>query len=49
MIASAARLDAHLTGDQEVACSIPVRSSNILSWRLILKKFSMVILSLLLI
>ena len=32
---SVAQLDAHLTGDQEVAVLIPARSFNILSWRLI--------------
>ena len=30
-----AQLDAHSTGDQ-VSCLIPTRSSNILSWRLII-------------
>ena len=34
-----AQLGASLTGDQEVADSIPATSSNILSWRLILKYF----------
>ena len=36
---------AHLTGDQEVAGSTPVGSGNILSWRLIMKYFCLVILS----
>ena len=31
--------DAHLNGDQEVSGLIPARSSNILSWRLIMKYF----------
>ena len=29
----------HLTGDHEVAGSIPAGSSNIISWRLIMKYF----------
>ena len=37
--ASAAQLDGCLTGDQEVTGSIPTRSGNILSWRLIMKYF----------
>ena len=32
-----AQSDAHLTGDQEVAGSVPARSGNILLWRLIMK------------
>ena len=35
-----------LTGDQEVAGSTPAEVGNILSWRLIIKIFSTVILSL---
>ena len=34
-----AKLDVCPTGDQEVAGSIPNGSSNILSWRLIMKHF----------
>ena len=34
------------TGDQEVACSTPAKVGNILSWRLIMKHFFTVILSL---
>ena len=34
------------TGDQEVAGSTPIEVGNILSWRLIMKFFSTVILSL---
>ena len=34
-----AQLDAHLIGDQEVASLTPAGSSNILSWRLIIKYF----------
>ena len=37
--ASVAQSDAHLTGNQEVSGSIPARSGNILSWRLIMKYF----------
>ena len=37
------------TGDQEVADSNPTEVGSILSWRLIMEIFSMVILSLLLI
>ena len=40
-----AQLDARPTGDQ-VADSTPAEVGNILSWRLIMKYFSMVILSL---
>ena len=39
-----AHLDVRLTGGQEVMGLIPIRSGNILSWRLIMK-ISMVILS----
>ena len=41
-----AQLDARPTGDQEVAGSTPAEVGNILSWRLIMKYFSTVILSL---
>ena len=34
-----AQLDAHPTGDQEVAGSTPAEVGNILSWRLIMKYF----------
>ena len=45
-----AQLDAHLTGDQAVAGSIPPQQvGNILSWRFDHEIFSMVILFLLLI
>ena len=44
--ASVAQLDASPTGDQEVAGSTPAEVGNILSWRLIMKIFSTVILSL---
>ena len=44
--ASIAQMDAHPTGDQEVAGSTPTEVGNILSWRLIMKYFSTVILSL---
>ena len=47
--ASVAQLDARPTGDQEVAGSTPAEVVNIISWRLIMKFFSTVILSLLLI
>ena len=43
-----AQSDARPTGDQKVAGSIPTGSGNILSWRLIMKYFT-VILSFLLI
>ena len=43
------RSDAHPTGDQEIAGSIVAGSGTILSWRLIMKYFTTVILSLLLI
>ena len=33
------QLDVHLTGDQEVMGLIPARSSNILSWKFIMKYF----------
>ena len=33
MTVSKAQLDAHLTGDQEVAGSVPAEFTNILSWR----------------
>ena len=36
----------HPTGDQEVAGSTPAEVGNILSWKLIMKYFSTVILSL---
>ena len=39
MPASVAWLDAHSTGDQEVAGSIPTRSCAILPWRLIMNIF----------
>ena len=39
MQTSVAQLDAHLTGDQEVAGSTTHRVGNILSWRLIMKYF----------
>ena len=39
MPASVAQLDAHPTGDQEVAGSTPAEVGNILSWRLIMKYF----------
>ena len=42
-------LTRHWTGDQEVAGSIPDEVGNILSWRLIMKYFLRLILSLLLI
>ena len=47
-LALVAQSDACLTGDQEVAGSIPTWSGNIPSWRLIMKYFlvSTVILSL---
>ena len=38
-LASVAQSDAHPTGDQKVADSIPMRSGNILYWRLIMKYF----------
>ena len=44
--ASVAQLDAHPTGDQEVAGSTHDKVGTILSWRLIMKIFSTVILSL---
>ena len=37
--ASVAQLDAHPTGDQEVARSTPAEIGDILSWRLIMKYF----------
>ena len=46
--ASVAQLDTRRTGGQEVAGSNPAKVGNILSWRLIMKYF-LVILSLLLI
>ena len=39
MTASVVQLDVRLTGDQEVAGSIPAEVGNILSWRLIMKYF----------
>ena len=36
---SVAQLDACLTDDQEVACSVPTGSGNLLLWRLIVKYF----------
>ena len=44
-LASVVQLDVHPTGDQEVAGSTPAKVSSILSWRLIMKYF-LVILSL---
>ena len=38
-MAEVAQLDAHPTGDQEVADSTPAEVSNILSGRLIMKYF----------
>ena len=38
-LSNVAQLDAGLTGDQEVAGSIPAKVGNILSWRLIMKYF----------
>ena len=38
-LASVAKLDAGLTGDQEVAGLILARSWNVLSWRVIMKYF----------
>ena len=38
-LASVAQSDVRPTGDQEVAGSIPARSGNIHSWRLIMKYF----------
>ena len=46
--ASMTQSDVHSTADQEVSGLIPIGSGNILSWRLIMKSF-LVILSLLLI
>ena len=37
--ASMVQSDARPTGDQDVVCSIPAGSGNILSWRLITKYF----------
>ena len=39
LLANVAQLDAHPAGDKEVMGSIPARSSNILSWNLIMKYF----------
>ena len=39
LLASVAQLDAHPTGDQEVAGSTPAEVGNILLWRLIMKYF----------
>ena len=36
-----AQSDACLIGDQEVVCSIPAASGNILSWRLIVVIFAL--------
>ena len=39
LLASVAQSDVRPTGDQEVACSIPAESCNILAWRMIMKFF----------
>ena len=39
MPALVAQLDAHLTGDQEVAGAISPSSGNFFSWRLVMKYF----------
>ena len=41
--ASKAQFDVHQAGDQEVVGSIPSRSCNILSWRLIMKYFLVIL------
>ena len=46
VLALVAQSDARPTGDQEVVGLITARSGNNLSWRLIMKFFSRVILSL---
>ena len=43
MLASLSQSDARPTGDQEVAASIPAGSSNVFSWRLIMKYFTAIL------